>query len=157
MSYNFKEHRMVETKYFEDFQLGEVWCIPSRTQTSAIFALFSAASGDNQAVHYDVEYCRQHGWEEMLAHGLQTMVQTAAGAGNLAEALADSLKGALEFGGRALKPVYRGDTIYPRLIVSELVPGKTTGVLTVRAEVYNQRGELVFEGFHKYLVKKKNI
>lgn len=156
MSYDFASHKTVETKWFEDFQVGEVWNIPSRTQTAAVFSLFAAASGDNQAVHYDVEYCRRHGWEDMLAHGMQTMIQTAAGAGNLAEAMADSLKGALEFGGKALKPIYCGDTIYPRLVVSELVPGRTTGVLTVRAEVYNQHGDLVFEGFHKYLVRKRN-
>ena len=36
-------HRMVkEQRWFEDFVLGERFVLPSRTQTSAIFAAFAA-------------------------------------------------------------------------------------------------------------------
>ena len=38
-------HRMVqEQRWFEDFVLGERFVLPSRTQTSAIFAAFQTAS-----------------------------------------------------------------------------------------------------------------
>ena len=67
----------------------------------------------------------------------------------------ESLKGFLEQGSRFLKPVYSGDTLYSVLIVSELVPGRTTGVLTMRSEVLNQRRELVMDGFHKYLLRRR--
>jgi acyl dehydratase len=44
-------HRMVaEQRWFEDFVLAERFVIPSRTQTSAIFAAFQTASGDTHPV-----------------------------------------------------------------------------------------------------------
>jgi hypothetical protein len=53
------QHRMVPAqRWFEDFVLGERFVIPSRTQTSAVFAAFQTASGDTHPIHYDVEYCR---------------------------------------------------------------------------------------------------
>src|SRR5712671_525464 len=87
------QHRMVsEQRWFEDFVLGERFVIPSRTQTSAVFAAFQTASGD---------------------------------------------------------------TIYPALEVIELVPGRTTGVVTLRSTVFNQRKELVLEGMQKFLIRRR--
>jgi len=45
--------------------------------------------------------------------------------------------------------------VYPALIVKEILPNKSTGVLVLRSEVKNQRGELVMEGEHKYLLRKR--
>jgi acyl dehydratase len=47
---------MCAQRYFDDFALGEVFVLPSRTMTDALFAAFQLASGDNHPVHYDVEY-----------------------------------------------------------------------------------------------------
>ena len=75
-------HRMVpEQRWFEDFQMGERFVLPSRTMTEALFLAFQAASGDNHPIHYNVEYCRAHGLPGMLAHGFQTLIQTAPGPG----------------------------------------------------------------------------
>ena len=143
------------SKYFEDFSIGDKYLIPSRTQTSGIFSMFQAASGDNDPIHYDLEYCKKRGHPEMLAHGLQVMIQTAAGAGTFPSEVRDSLIGLIEISGKMLKPVYREDTLYPELIISNLIPQNTTGVLEMKAAIYNQKSILVFEGFHKYLIKKK--
>ena len=91
----------------------------------------------------------------MLAHGLQVMIQTAAGAGTFPSEVRDSLIGLIEISGKMLKPVYREDTLYPELIISNLISQNTTGVLEMKAAIYNQKNNLVFEGFHKYLIKKK--
>tara|TARA_B100000475_G_C14788746_1_gene226704 strand:+ start:77 stop:550 length:474 start_codon:yes stop_codon:yes gene_type:complete len=143
------------SKYFEDFSIGDKYLIPSRTQTSGIFSMFQAASGDNDPIHYDLEYCKKRGHPEMLAHGLQVMIQTAAGAGTFPSEVRDSLIGLIEISGKMLKPVYREDTLYPELIISNLIPQNTTGVLEMKAAIYNQKKILVFEGFHKYLIKRK--
>ena len=143
------------SKYFEDFSIGDKYLIPSRTQTSGIFSMFQAASGDNDPIHYDLEYCKKRGHPEMLAHGLQVMIQTAAGAGTFPSEVRDSLIGLIEISGKMLKPVYREDTLYPELIISNLISQNTTGVLEMKASIYNQKNNLVFEGFHKYLIKKK--
>ncbi|MDC3172314.1 MaoC family dehydratase [Alphaproteobacteria bacterium] len=145
------------SKYFEDFSIGDKYLIPSRTQTSGIFSMFQAASGDNDPIHYDIEYCKKRGHPEMLAHGLQVMIQTAAGAGTFPSEVRDSLIGLIEISGKMLKPVYRKDTLYPELIISNLISQNTTGVLEMKAAIYNQKNILVFEGFHKYLIKKKLV
>ena len=150
------QHRMVrEQRWFEDFVLGERFVIPSRTQTSAVFAAFQTASGDTHPIHYDVEYCRARGMPDLLAHGFQTLVHTAPGAGLFPYIVEELLVGFLEQSSKFLKPVYAGDTIYPALEVTELVPGRTTGVVTLRSTVFNQRKELVLEGMQKFLVRRR--
>ncbi|MGE4240972.1 MaoC family dehydratase [Ramlibacter sp.] len=151
------QHRMVETKWFEDFKMGERFVLPSRTMTDGVFAAFQAASGDNHPVHYDVEYCRARGMPHMLAHGFQILAQTCGGAGLFAYYVEDSLKGFIEQSSRFLGMVFVGDTVYPALEVIELVPNRTTGVLTLRVTVHNQRGELVMDGLQKYLLKKRPV
>jgi acyl dehydratase len=151
-----KTHRMVaEQRWFEDFVLGERFVIPSRTQTSAVFAAFQAASGDTHPIHYDVEYCRARGMPHLLAHGFQTLVHTAPGAGLFPFLVEESLVGFLDQSSRFLKPVYAGDTIYPALEIIELTPGRTTGVVTLRSTVHNQRGELVVEGVQRFLIRRR--
>jgi acyl dehydratase len=151
-----KSHRMMaEQRWFEDFVLGERFVIPSRTQTSAVFAAFQAASGDTHPIHYDVEFCRARGMPHLLAHGFQTLVHTAPGAGLLPFLIEESLVGFLEQSSRFLKPVYADDTIYPALEVIELAAGRTTGVVTLRSTVHNQRGELVLDGTQKFLVRRR--
>lgn len=143
------------TRWFEDFEIGETYTIPSRTQTGGLFAMFQAASGDNDPIHYDVEYCRARGHRDMLAHGLQVMIQACAGAGTFPSQVADSLVGMLEAGGRFLKPVYRDDTLYPELEIVALEAQNTTGVITMRTIIHNQDDVLVFDGEHKYLIRRR--
>ena len=143
------------SKYFEDFSIGDKYVLPSRTQTSAIFSMFQGASGDNDPIHYDKEFCKQRGHPEMIAHGMQVFIQTAAGAGSFPSEIRDSLLGLVEFSGKMLKPVYREDTLYPELVIANLIEQNTTGIIEMKAMVYNQNKILVFEGFHKYLLKKK--
>ena len=150
-----KVHKLIVSKYFEDFSIGDKYEIPSRTQTSAIFTMFQAASGDNDPIHYDKEFCKQRGYPEMLAHGLQVLIQTAAGAGTFPSEVRDSLLGLIEVSGKMFKPVYREDTLYPELVVSRLIPQNTTGVIEMKALINNQNHVLVFKGYHKYLIKKK--
>ena len=152
-----KNQNKNNSKYFEDFSIGDTYLIPSRTQSSGIFSMFQAASGDNDPIHYDLEFCKKRGHPEMLAHGLQVFIQTAAGAGSFPSEVRDSLIGLIEVSGKMLKPVYREDTLYPKLMVSKLTSQNTTGILEMKAIVNNQKNILVFEGSHKYLIKKKII
>ena len=150
-----KNQNVKDSKYFEDFSIGDKYLLPSRTQTSGIFSMFQAASGDNDPIHYDIEFCKKRGHPEMLAHGLQVFIQTAAGAGSFPSEVRDSLIGLIEVFGKMLKPVYREDTLYPELLVSKLISQKTTGIIEMKATVNNQKKILVFQGYHKYLIKKK--
>jgi acyl dehydratase len=149
------QHRMVpEQRWFDDFTLGERFVLPSRTMTEAVFLAFQGASGDAHPIHYDVEFCKARGMPGLLAHGLQTLAQTAPGAGLFPYLVEDCLVGFLEQSSRFLKPVFAGDTVYPALEIDELTPGRTTGVLGFKTTVHNQRRELVLEGRQRYLLRK---
>jgi acyl dehydratase len=150
------QHRMVtEQRWFEDFTVGERFVLPSRTMTSAVFAAFQTASGDTHPVHYDVEYCRARGMPDLLAHGFQTLIHTAPGAGLFPFLVEESLIGFLEQSSKFLKPVFAGETIYPALEVAELQDGRSTGVVSLRSTIFNQRRELVLEGTQKFLIRRQ--
>lgn len=148
-------HSLCAQKYFEDFEIGDRFNIPSRTMTDALFAAFQLASGDNHPVHYDVEYCRAHGMPHMLAHGFQVLIQTAAGAGLFPHCVEESLKAFIEQSSKFLNPVFVGDTLYCSLVVSELIAGRTTGVLVMQSTIMNQNEVVVLEGTQKYLLRKR--
>jgi acyl dehydratase len=150
-----ESHRCEPTRYFEDFALGQSFYIPSRTVTEAHFLAFQAASGDNHPIHYDREFCRRHGHRDLLAHGYQVLLHTAAGAGLFPFLVEDSLLGFIGQSSRFLQPVYAGDTLYPRLRISQLQGQRTTGVLTLASTIHNQKRELVMEGEQQYLIKKR--
>lgn len=150
------DHRLAPQRWFEDFALGEVFNLPSRTMTEAIFLAFQAASGDNHPIHYDVEFCRRHGMPHMLAHGFQVAIQTAAGAGFFPFMVEDSLKAFLDQSSRFLAPVFVGDTLYASLRIAALEPQRTTGVLTMASSVKNQKGVLVLDGTQRYLLRKRS-
>ena len=147
---------IMKNRYFEDFTIGEIYNLPSRTQTSGIFSMFQGTSGDNDPIHYDREFCIKKGHKNMLAHGIQVLSQTAAGAGTFPSEVRESLIGMIEISGKFLKAVYLDDTLYPSLKITKLTPQNTTGIICMKATVKNQNGIIVFEGQHKYLIKKRN-
>jgi acyl dehydratase len=147
---------MSAQKYFEDFRIGERFAAPSRTLTDAHFLFFAGLTGDNHPIHYDVEYARtKTPFGRPLAHGLLLAALTALGAGTLAPHVHESMIAFLEQHSRFRAPAYVGDTMYPALEVSELIPKRGRGVLKLRATITNQRGELVLEGEHVYLVRSR--
>jgi acyl dehydratase len=91
----------------------------------------------------------------LLAHGLQTLAQTAPGAGLFPFLIEESLIGFLEQSSRFLRPVFAGDTLYPALEIDELAPNRRTGVVGLRSTVHNQRRELVLEGRQRYLLRRR--
>ena len=150
-----RQHRFPESRYFDDLLIGERFYIPSRTVTEADFAAFRTVSGDNHPIHYDIEYCRERGHPGPLTHGFQVLCFTAAGAGTFAHVVGDSLIAFIEQSCKFLKPVYPGDTLYPSLAVAALTPQRTTGVVTIAVTVHNQKNELVLIGEQKYLLRKR--
>ncbi len=146
---------MLAQRFFEDFTLGEQFSIPSKTLTETHFLLFAGVTGDNHPLHYDINYCRNRGFPERVAHGYLVTVMTVLGASPLSALIHDSIVAFLEQSSRFLKPVFVGDTVYPCLTVQELTPRRTTGLLKLRSTVHNQHEELVLEGHHSYILKKR--
>ena len=77
-------HRMVlQQRWFEDFTLGEALRDPGvALQTSAVFAAFQTASGDTPPRSTTTwNIAAPAAMPDLLAHGFQTLVYTAPGAG----------------------------------------------------------------------------
>ena len=152
-SFDPRLHEMCKHKRFDELKVGDRFVHPSRTIGGENFAAFQLASGDDHPIHYDVEYCRERGHPNLLAHGYQALIQCAPGAGTLPHVLGDSLIGFIEQSSKFLGPLYLGDTVYPTLEITELTPQRTTGVITLRNTVHNQRRELILDGWQKLLVR----
>ena len=151
-----EQHKLCESNYFEDLNIGQKFYIPSRTMTDALFSAFQLASGDNHPIHYDLEYCKRRGHQGLVAHGFQTLIQTAPGAGWFPFVVSESLVGFLAQSSRFLKPVYSGDTLYSMLEIEALEEQRSTGVVTMKSTVHNQNRELVLDGEQKFLLKKRD-
>src|SRR5580704_1249110 len=144
---------LVSLRGFGELRVGEKFPSPSRTMTESNFAAFQTVSLDNHPIHYDVEYCRRLGYPGPLAHGLQVLAFTAAGAGLFPHVIGEKLVGFIEVNAKFLKGVFAGDTLYPLLEITGLERQKTTGIVSMRATVHNQKSELVLDGVHRYLMK----
>ena len=144
-----------ETRWFDDFYLGECFPLPSRAMTEDVFRCFRDASGETHPLHSDPDYCRAQGFPGAMAHGFQVLIQTAAGAGDFHFLIEDSLVGLIEQSSRFVRPVFAGDVLHPMLQVVELAPNSSTGVVGLRSTVHNQRRELVLEGAQRYLLRMR--
>lgn len=154
MAFDPKTFHVTAQRTFADLSVGEVFRSPSRTVTEAHFAAFQALSGDNHPIHYDAEYCKARGLRGMLAHGFQVLAFSAAGAGTFPHMIGDALIGFIEQSSTFLKGVYAGDTLYPALTITALIPQRTTGIVMMAATIHNQASELILTGEHKYLLRK---
>ncbi len=139
-------------RYFEDFTVGDRFKSPSRTLTDAHFLFFAGLTGDNHPLHYDVEYAKTTRFGRPLAHGLLLASLTAVGASTLGPIIEDSIVAFVEQTTRFRAPAFVGDTLSPEHEVVGLERRRSAGLLTLRVRLRNQRGEIVLEGEHKYLI-----
>ena len=146
-------HRVTPAKTFDDLNVGDRYALPSRTLGDGNFVAFQAVSLDNHPIHYDDEYCKALGHPGPLAHGLQVLCFTAAGAGLFPHEIGDKLLGMTEVRAKILRSAYPGDTLFPSLEITVLTRQRTTGVVTMAARVINHRGEVVLDGEHVYLLR----
>jgi acyl dehydratase len=144
---------VVPPRRFEDLRVGDVFRAPSRTLTDAHAAAFQTVSADNHPIHYDAEYARRHGHVAPVVHGLQVFAFTAPGATLFPQYVGDIFVAFTSASCKFLKEVHAGDTLYPALEIIALTPQGDVGIVTTRATVHNQRGELVLDGEHQYSLK----
>ncbi len=91
MSFDVSQYTLLPQRWFDDFSMGEKFPGHSHTVTDAHFAAFRGMTGDNHPIHYDLEYCKAKGHQGLLAHGLQVVAYTAAGAGLFPTVSGDAL------------------------------------------------------------------
>jgi acyl dehydratase len=143
-------------RYLEDFKPGEVFISKPQTLSDTHFSAFAQMTGDSHPIHYNAEYARSKGWQAPLAHGLLLLGICAIGAAPIAEELTDSMVAMLSNDARYRRPAFIGDTVTPELTVLGIEPkDDERGILRLAIALYNQRRELVLEGTHVLMLKRR--
>lgn len=146
---------MMESKYFEEYEIGSVRESLGRTLTETDIVLHAGQSGDFYPHHMDAEWCKQQEFKERIAHG--TLVFTIA-IGLTAGAVNPE---AFTYGYdrlRFIKPALIGDTLRARVTLKEKrdFPKRPDyGVVVELVEAFNQRRETVFACEHLLMVKRR--
>lgn len=129
---------------FDELSVGDTLVSRGRTVTEADIVSYASLSGDWTPLHTDAEAAAAGPFGARIAHGGLTLsISTGLEFSLLGEAA-----NVLAFYGmdrvRFVKPVFIGDTIHLRGEVAALDPkDDSRGVVTVRQELVNQRGEVV--------------
>jgi len=124
---------------FEDLKVGMTATF-AKTITEADIVLFSAVSGDNNAVHINEEFAKTTPFKGRIAHGILS-------AGVISAAIAGRLPGPgtiyLSQNLRFTAPVRPGDTVVATVTVKELIAEKRRAALDTVCTV---NGNVVIEG-----------
>ena len=143
-------------RYLDDFTIGEVFNSPPHNLTERHFAAFAEMTGDAHPLHYNPDYARAHGWDAPLAHGLLLFGLCALGAAPISRELTDSMVAMLGNEARYKRPAFIGDTVTPQFTVVAIEPkGSERGILRLAIALRNQRNELVLEGTHVLMLKRR--
>ena len=145
-------------KTFEEYSVGEKFVSYARTMTEADLVNYTNLAGLKLPLFIDAEYCKKHSiFKERVFPGLLT---ASIAAGMLEDILGKYTLAALGLDKfKFSAPVKIGDTLHCEIIVEalkETSDGKR-GVITVRIEVHNQKGEmpLVFHG--SFMMRKGEL
>jgi acyl dehydratase len=149
-----KELRGKGMKFFEDFSVGEKIKTRGRTITEGDIVNFAAFSGDWYPLHVDAEFAKKSLFGERIAHGMLVLSATS-GLMPLADMSIQAFYGMDRV--RFVAPTRIGDTLHVELEVLEKQDkGEPGGVVTIRSNVKNQRGEDAAISILKVLVKKQD-
>lgn len=143
-----------ENMLYEDVVVGETFRSASRTVTKDDILQFAAVTGDDHPLHVDEEFCRQSGYNSLIAHGLFGVA--------LMEGLKNKLKiyertsiGSLGWNDiKFLKPLLPGDTVHLEITFSNKRRSSkpNRGVVAETIKLVNQDGAVVTQGEHVTLM-----
>ncbi len=146
---------MIQSKYFEDYEVGSVWETLGRTVTETDIVLHAGQSGDFYPHHMDAEWCKDQEFAQRVAHG--TLVFSVA-IGLTAAAVNPE---AFSYGYdrlRFVKPVFIGDTLRSRVTVREKRDSPKRpdyGIVVELVEAMNQQGKVVLACEHLLMARKR--
>ncbi|MFB2549943.1 MaoC/PaaZ C-terminal domain-containing protein [Ensifer soli] len=146
---------MEQTKYFEDYAIGDSRETFGRTITETDFVVHAGHTGDFFPHHMDAEFMKTTPFGQRIAHG--TMV-FSIGVGLTASVVNPV---AFSYGYdrmRFVRPVFIGDTIRTRVTITakEDDPKRAGfGRVIERTEVINQAGAVVLAADHIYVVERR--
>jgi acyl dehydratase len=142
--------------YLEDFVLDQPLVTNGRTVSEADVSLFAGLAGDFNPLHVDEDFAAKTEFGTRIAHGplVLSMAIGLMAQLNLIDGTALAL---LDLTWAFKGPVKLGDTVRARVTPVEKRPTRKRGrgVLVLRFEVENQRGETVQTGAITLLMKMR--
>ena len=139
--------------YFGDLAVGERYEGEAHLLDEDAFKAFAALTGDAHPIHYDREYARATRFGERVAHGLLVTAMSALGATALSGRLRESMVALAGQGFSFRRAVLIGDSVRPVFTVESKDAAKSR--VRFRVDMLNDRGEVVAEGFHEYVLKNR--
>lgn len=143
--------------FADDFKPGARYEGATTALTQESFRHFADMTGDAHPIHYDAAYAAETRFGRPLAHGLLLMGMTALGATPLSGRLEEAMVAFLDQGCRFLRPAFVGDTVTSAFEVAEATvkPDRDTGVVRFAVTLTNQDGDILLEGHHLYLLRRR--
>jgi len=140
--------------FYEDLEVGREFVSGSRVVREADLAGFAEWSGDRNPIHLDPAAARAAGCDTVVAHGVLGLA-LALGLASRMELTRGSLVALAGINWHFKAPVYPGDELVLHFRVASRRfssrPGR--GVVTLAAELHNQRDEVVQKGEFVEVVK----
>ena len=146
---------MIDSRFFEDYQMGFVRRTLGRTITEADVVIHAGQTGDFYPHHMDAEWCRTQPFGQRIAHG--TLIFSVA----VGMTAGDVNPEAFSYGYdrlRFIRPVFIGDTITVTVTIKEKKDSPKSpdhGIVVELCQVSNQRGETVLACEHVLMVKRR--
>jgi acyl dehydratase len=143
-------------RYFDDLEVGQEFWSSGRTVTEHDIAQFSGLSGDFNPLHVDAELGKASVFGERVPHGPLGILYALGGYDRIGivEGVAVAFLG---INWRFLEPMRIGDTVRTKVTVQELKETRHAdrGVLTMLVQLHNQRDEVVQEGEHTFMIRRR--
>lgn len=145
--------------YFEDLEVGQSFVSPGRTVTEADIMAFAGITGDYAMIHTNEEYCRGTEFGTRVAHGLlglslvEGLKHRLGKYGGVGIAMAS-----LEWNWSFRKPILPGHTVHVRWTIREKRSSRSKpdrGIIVQDVSLINQRGEVVQQGEHVQMVRRR--
>lgn len=144
-------------KYYEDINLDDKFCSPTRTMTETDIVNFAGLSSDYVQLHTSEKFAHNTQFGGRIAHGALTL---SISTGQLTQTgILDGTVVAVVNINVDYKGVVRiGDDIHTEITVAELKPTKNpkTGVVKLSCDVYNHEDALVVHYLATCIMLRKN-
>ena len=144
--------------WLDDLQAGDWWHTPGITVTDAHIVNFAGVVGDFFPIHMDDHFAKELGFKGRVAHGLLGLSMGDA-LKNRSEVMIKNIA-SLGWNWKFKAPLYANDRIYVKATVKDVRPSKSKpdrGVLTVWCDVINQNDEVIQDGEHILMTRRKPI
>ena len=141
-------------RYFEEFEVGQIFMTAGRTVTEADVVTFAGLSGDYNQIHTDADYSASQLYGERIAHGL-LVVSIATGLIVQTGLMEGTVLLFRELTWNFSQPDLIGATLHVKLEIVDMkkLPKRGVGSITAKVNVINQNDKTVHRGTMSLLIK----